>query len=140
MKDMKLGAIESRFAAIIWHNEPLTTAELIRLCSKELGWKRTTAYTVLKRLSDRGLFQNRNGTVSSLISEQDFYARQSEQFVEENFDGSLPAFLAAFGSRKRLSEGEIAELERMIAGMRDRQSKRPEEGRQGEESMEREIG
>lgn len=126
MKDMKLGAIESRFAAIIWHNEPLTTAELIRLCSKELGWKRTTAYTVLKRLSDRGLFQNRNGTVSSLISEQDFYARQSEQFVEDTFGGSLPAFFAAFTARKKLSSKEISEIRELIGSYEEETGRNPE--------------
>ncbi len=126
MKDMKLGAIESRFAAIIWHNEPLTTAELIRLCSKELGWKRTTAYTVLKRLSDRGLFQNRNGTVSSLISEQDFYARQSEQFVEDTFGGSLPAFFAAFTARKKLSSKEISEIRELIDSYEEETGRNPE--------------
>lgn len=126
MKDMKLGSIESRFAAIIWHNEPLTTAELIRLCSKELGWKRTTAYTVLKRLSDRGLFQNRNGTVSSLISEQDFYARQSEQFVEDTFGGSLPAFFAAFTARKKLSSKEISEIRELIDSYEEETGRNPE--------------
>lgn len=126
MKDMKLGAIESRFAAIIWHNEPLSTAELIRLCSKELGWKRTTAYTVLKRLSDRGLFQNRNGTVSSLISEQDFYARQSEQFVEDTFGGSLPAFFAAFTARKKLSSKEISEIRELIDSYEEETGRNPE--------------
>lgn len=126
MKDMKLGTIESRFAAIIWHNEPLTTAELIRLCSRELGWKRTTAYTVLKRLSDRGLFQNRNGTVSSLISEQDFYARQSEQFVEDTFGGSLPAFFAAFTARKKLSSKEISEIRELIGSYEEETGRNPE--------------
>lgn len=126
MKDMKLGTIESRFAAIIWHNEPLTTAELIRLCSRELGWKRTTAYTVLKRLSDRGLFQNRNGTVSSLISEQDFYARQSEQFVEDTFGGSLPAFFAAFTARKKLSSKEISEIRELIDSYEEETGRNPE--------------
>lgn len=126
MKDMKLGTIESRFAAIIWHNEPLSTAELIRLCSKELGWKRTTAYTVLKRLSDRGLFQNRNGTVSSLISEQDFYARQSEQFVEDTFGGSLPAFFAAFTARKKLSSKEISEIRQLIDSYEEETGRNPE--------------
>lgn len=140
MGEIRLGAIEAQFADIIWQNEPLPSGRLVELAAQALEWKKSTTYTILKRLCDRGIFQNQKGTVTARISRQEFYAMQSEQFVEENFDGSLPAFLAAFGSRKRLSEGEIAELERMIAGMRDRQSKRPEEGRQGEESMEREIG
>lgn len=113
-KDLKLGTVESRFAAIIWQNEPLTTAELIRLCSSELGWKRTTTYTVLKRLSDRGLFQNANGTVSSLISQEEFYAHQSEQFVADTFGGSLPAFLAAFTANKDLSAEEVSEIRKLI--------------------------
>ena len=114
MGDMRLGAIESRFADIIWAKEPITTAELIKECAKELNWKRTTTYTVLKRLSDRGIFQNQDGTVTSLISRDEFYARQSEEFVEESFDGSLPAFLAAFTARKKLSKEEIKKIRDMI--------------------------
>ena len=92
---------------------------LAELAEQELTWKRTTTYTVLKRLCDRGLFQNQNGTVTSLVSRKQFYALQSEKFVEEAFDGSLPAFLAAFGSRKRLSQKEIDELQKLIDGMRE---------------------
>lgn len=114
MSEMKLGVIESRFADIIWTHEPLSTAELINLCEKELNWKRTTSYTVLKRLSDRGLFQNDNGTVTSLISRQGFYAVQSERFVDETFGGSLPAFLTAFTAKKELTPGEISEIRRLI--------------------------
>lgn len=115
MSEMKLGVVESRFADIIWQNEPLSTAELVKLCEKELKWKRTTTYTVLKRLSDRGIFKNDNGTVVALISRDDFYSMQSEKFVEETFNGSLPAFLAAFTSRKNLTSEEIAELRRIVA-------------------------
>ena len=118
MSDMKLGAVESRFADIIWQNEPLSSGELVKLAAEELEWKRTTTYTVLKRLCERGIFQNQNGTVSSLISRPDFYAMQSEKFVEETFDGSLPAFLAAFGTRKKMSAEEIDELKRVIEDMR----------------------
>lgn len=114
MKDMKMGAIESRFADIIWQNEPLSTSELIRLSEEELNWKRTTTYTVLKRLSERGIFQNENGTVTSLISREEFYSLQSEKFVEETFQGSLPAFLAAFTKRKELTTDEVAEIRRLI--------------------------
>lgn len=138
MGEIRLGTIEAQFADIIWQNEPLPSGRLVELAAQALEWKKSTTYTILKRLCDRGIFQNQKGTVTARISRQEFYAMQSEQFVEENFDGSLPAFLAAFGSRKRLSEGEIAELERMIAGMRDRRDKRPAEGRQGEESEESE--
>ena len=118
MNDFRLGEVESRFADIIWQNEPLRSGELAELAEKELTWKRTPTYTVLKRLCDRGLFQNRDRVVTSLISRDEFYARQSEQYVGENFAGSLPAFLAAFGSRKKLSEEDIAELQKMIDTMR----------------------
>ena len=114
MSDMKLGVVESRFADIVWENEPMTTAELVKFCEKELNWKRTTTYTVLKRLSERGIFQNIDGTVHSLISRQEFYSMQSEKFVEETFEGSLPAFLAAFTKRKKLSSQEIEEIRKMI--------------------------
>lgn len=118
MRDMKLGAIESRFADIIWNHEPLRTGELFKMAEIELGWKRQTSYTILKRLCEKGLFLNEGRTVTSLISREEFYARQSEQFVEETFEGSLPAFLAAFGSRKKLSGEEIDELKRVIESMR----------------------
>jgi BlaI family penicillinase repressor len=114
MDEYKLGAIESRFADIIWQREPLSSGDLVKVCEKELGWKKSTTYTVLKKLSERGLFQNRNGIVTSLISKQDFYALQSERFVDETFHGSLPAFLAAFSTRKKLSDKEIEELQELI--------------------------
>lgn len=114
MNDGRLGAVESRFAGIIWNNEPLSSGKLVKLCFDNLGWKKSTTYTVLKKLCDRGLFKNENGTVTSLVSEDDFYSAQSEQFVEETFNGSLPAFIAAFTSRKKLSEKEIAEIRKMI--------------------------
>lgn len=118
MSDLKLGAVESRFADIIWQNEPLTTGELVKLAAAELNWKRTTTYTVLKRLCERGIFETAEGTVTALISKQEFYAAQSERFVEETFEGSLPAFLAAFGTRKKMSEAEIDELKAIIEKMR----------------------
>ena len=118
MDDLKLGAIEARFADLIWGNEPVHSGELVKLCQQELAWKKPTTYTVLRRLCERGLFRNENSVVTSCVSRQEFYARQSEKFVEETFDGSMPAFLAAFGSRKKLSEGEIDELQRMIVRMR----------------------
>lgn len=118
MGDMKLGAIETRFAEIIWDNEPLTTNQLTKLCAQTLEWKRTTTYTVLKKLSEKGLFKTENSVVSSLISRREFEGMQSEQFVEETFRGSLPAFLTAFGSRKKLSNAEIDELQKVIDSMR----------------------
>lgn len=114
MEEYTLGNIESKFADIIWENAPITTGELIKTCEKELGWKRTTTYTVLKKLSERGIFENQNGTVVALISKHEFYARQSECYVEHSFGGSLPGFLAAFTSRKKLSEKEIEELKHII--------------------------
>jgi predicted transcriptional regulator len=114
MSDYKLGEIEARFADLIWKHEPLTSGELVKLAEKELTWKKSTTYTVLKRLCDKGLFQNNKGTVTSLISREEFYALQSEKFVEDTFDGSLPAFLAAFTTRKSLTAQEVAQLRQMI--------------------------
>ena len=114
MSEMKLGAVESRFADIIWNNEPLTSTELVKLAEGELNWKKSTTYTVLKRLCERGIFQNQTGTVTSRISKEEFYAVQSEKFVEDTFSGSLPAFLAAFTTRKKLSEEEIDQLQKLI--------------------------
>ena len=114
MGDMKMGAVESRFADMIWSNEPVSSTELVRMAAEKLEWKKSTTYTVLKRLCERGIFQNRDGVVTSLLSRDEFYALQSEKFVEETFSGSLPAFLAAFTTRKKLSEQEIAELQALI--------------------------
>ena len=114
MDEMKLGAVESKFADIIWQNCPLSTKELVAICEKELQWKRTTTYTVLKKLCDRGIFKTESSTVSALMSKEEFQAIQSEQFVGETFSGSLPAFLAAFVSRKKLSAEEIDEIRKMI--------------------------
>lgn len=118
MGEMKLGAIEARFADMIWQNEPVTSSQLVKLAQNELTWKKSTTYTVLKRLCDRGIFQNQKGTVTSLISKEAFYAAQSEKFVDDTFGGSLPAFVAAFSSRKKLSEREIDELQQLIEQMR----------------------
>ncbi len=110
----KLGVVESHFADIVWNEEPLASGQLVKLCEKELGWKKSTTYTVLKKFCERGIFQNVEGTVTSLISRQDFYSRQSEAFVEETFAGSLPAFIAAFTQRKKLTSEEIAQIRQMI--------------------------
>ena len=118
MGDMKLGAIETRFAEIIWTNAPLTTNQLIKLCAEELEWKRTTTYTVLKKLCEKGIFMSENSLVTAIISKQEFEGMQSEQFVEETFKGSLPAFLTAFNSRKKLSDQEIDEIQKLIDQMR----------------------
>ena len=114
MQEMKLGVIESRFADIIWENEPIPSGELVKLCQEQLTWKKPTTYTVLRKLCERGIFQNQDGIVSARISKEEFYALQSEQFVEDTFQGSLPAFLAAFSTRKKLSDAEIEELQKLI--------------------------
>ena len=114
MSELQLGMLEAKFADIIWKDEPISSADLARQSEELLGWKKTTSYTVLKRLCDKGIFQNEKGTVTSLLSRKEFYALQIERFVDETFEGSLPAFIAAFTSRKALSADEIAELRRMI--------------------------
>lgn len=118
MTEIKLGVVEARFADIIWSNEPLHSRELVKLCEQELSWNRSTTYTVLRKLCERGIFKNENGTVSSVLSKQEFHAVQSEQFVEETFDGSLPAFIAAFTQRKAISPEEAAEIQRMLDAAR----------------------
>lgn len=114
MDEFRLGAVESKFADIIWENEPLSSRELVTLCEQRLEWKKSTTYTVLKKLCDRGIFRNDGGTVSSVMSRDEFYAAQSENVVNASFSGSLPAFIAAFTSRKPLSAEEIDEIRRMI--------------------------
>jgi len=114
MAELQLGAIESKFADIIWGGEPISTTQLAKESEALLGWKKTTSYTVLKRLCDKGIFQNNNGSVTSLISREEFYSLQSERFVDETFDGSLPAFLAAFTKRKALSPDEVEQLRRLV--------------------------
>ena len=112
--DYRIGAIERQFAEIIWKNEPLGSGELVKLAEQEIGWKKSTTYTVLRRLCERGLFKNENGKVEACISREDFDAGRSIGFVEEEFEGSLPAFLAAFTARKKLSETEILQLQKLI--------------------------
>lgn len=114
MIDYKLGEVETRFARLIWTNEPLGSGELVKLCAENLGWKKSTTYTVLKKLSDKGYFRNEDGVVTSLISEEEMRAQESRRFVEDSFGGSLPAFLTAFSSERKLSEEEVADIRRMI--------------------------
>ena len=114
MAEYKLGEIEMRFAEIIWNNEPLTSGELVKLAEKELLWKKSTTYTILRKICEREIFKNENGTVTSLISKEEFLAGQSEKFIEETFSGSLPKFLSAFTMKKKLSNKEIEELQRLI--------------------------
>lgn len=114
MIDIELGEVQARFADIIWEREPVASGDLVKICQKELQWKKSTTYTVLRTLCEKGLFVNNNGIVTSLISRGDFYAAKSERFVEETFDGSLPAFIAAFTSHKPLSSEEAEEIQQMI--------------------------
>ena len=119
MSDYKLGAVEARFADIVWEHAPLPSGELVRLCEEALQWKKPTTYTVLRKLCTRGIFKNENGIVSAVLSREEFYARQTHEFVDESFDGSLPAFFAAFTSGKALSETDIRELQAMIDRFRE---------------------
>ncbi|MCI9398675.1 MAG: BlaI/MecI/CopY family transcriptional regulator [Lachnospiraceae bacterium] len=119
MQEYKLGVMEGRFADLIWESAPISTAELVKLCQQEFDWKRTTTYTMLKRLCQRGIFQNNNGTVVVLISKEVFSGKQSEQFVEDTFGGSLPAFIAAFVKRRHISDAEADEIQRLIDESRE---------------------
>ena len=115
MSDLKLGMVEARFADIVWNNAPMTTRELAILCEKELNWKRTTTYTVLKKLCEKGIFKSENKLVTVILSKVEFDSIQSEQFVEDTFKGSLPAFIAAFArGNKDLSAKDLEEIKKMI--------------------------
>ncbi|MGI6733046.1 MAG: BlaI/MecI/CopY family transcriptional regulator [Anaerovoracaceae bacterium] len=114
MREYRLTDMEAKFADLIWANEPILSGDLVKLCEAEFSWKKSTTYTMLKRLEKKEIFENRGGTVFSLIKRDDFYAEQSKQVVEEVFHGSLPKFIAAFTKRKKLSENEINELQRLI--------------------------
>lgn len=114
MEPYKLGELEQKFADIIWENEPVSSRALTELCAEAFEWKRTTTYTMLKRLCDRGIFRNNGGTVTSLMSKAEFGAAQGEQFLNESFGGSLPKFLAAFTRRNKLSDKEINEIKKLI--------------------------
>lgn len=114
MPEIQLGVIEARFADLIWELEPVSSSELVKRAAAAFHWKRTTTHTVLRRLCDKGLFQKENGIVTARLSRQEFYSRLSKQYVEETFQGSLPAFLAAFTANSRLSPQEAAELRELI--------------------------
>jgi len=114
MHKIRLGSVESRFADIVWQNAPLTTKELVSICNAELEWARTTTYTVLKKLCERGIFKTENGVVTVILTRDEFYAVRSEQFVNDSFGGSLPAFIAAFTSRRKPTAKELAEIRKML--------------------------
>ena len=114
MDDLRIGVVETRFAELIWAKEPIGSGDLVKLCAKELEWKKSTTYTVLKKLCDKGIFQNVNGVVTSVLSQKEFQSRQSKRFVEDTFSGSLPAFIAAFAENNGLSDRDISEIRKMI--------------------------
>jgi len=114
MGDYKLAEAEERFAEIIWENEPISSPELVKLCEKEMKWKKSTTYTVLKKLCQKGIFQNENAIVSAKLGREEFYGMQSRRYVEDVFEGSLPRFLTAFCGGRKLSGKEIEEMKRFI--------------------------
>ena len=118
MADIRMGPAETQFAEIIWEKEPISSGELSKIAEEKLHWKKTTSFTVIKRLSERGIIQNQKGMVTSLISKEEFFARHSEAYVQETFGGSLPAFMAAFSTRKKLTDKEIDEMKNLIEKMR----------------------
>ena len=118
MAQIELGEVQEAFAHIVWEHEPVGSGVLVKICEKELNWKKPTTYTVLRKLCEKGLLQNVNGTVTSVISREDFYSAKSERFVEDTFDGSLPAFIAAFISHRNLTAKEAEEIQRMIDSFR----------------------
>lgn len=119
MKEYKLTDAEAKFADIIWANGPIPSGDLVKLCEVELNWKKSTTYTMLKRLQNKGIFENKGGMVSAVVKKDEFYSKRTRQFVEETFNGSLPRFLAAFTRNKRLNDKEIAELEELIGRHRE---------------------
>ena len=119
MEEYKLAESEYRFMCIIWENEPLASGELVKLCDKKLGWKKSTTYTVLKKLCDRGFTENRESVVTALVSREKAQRYASERFVENTFSGSLPGFLTAFFEGKRISEKEAEELKKLIDEYRE---------------------
>ena len=114
MIEYKLGEVEMKFADIIWENEPLSSGQLVKLCEDKLQWKKSTTYTILRRVCERGLFKNEEGMVSSNVTKQEFLSNKTEQFIEETFQGSLPGFIAAFTSNRKLSDEEVEELRKII--------------------------
>ena len=114
MEDIRLAETESRFAELVWEKEPIPSGDLVLLCEKELNWKKSTTYTVLRRLCQKGILQNENATVTSRIKKEEYMALCSEQVLENTFSGSLPQFVAAFMSRKKLSRNQIAEIQKLI--------------------------
>ena len=105
---------EYRFCLIMWENEPISCADIAKLCKEKLGWSRTTTYTVIKRLGERGVLSNENSVVKSLVSKEEIQASEMEEMMEKTFEGSVPAFIAAFAKREKLSEKDVSEIRRII--------------------------
>ena len=118
MDEIRLGAVELKFAGIVWKNAPLPSGALVKLCKQELGWSKSTTYTVLRRLCERGLLKNENGVVEALVGENEYYTQKSNAVVNSDFGGSLPAFVAAFTAGKELTDKELDELQTLIDGFR----------------------
>ena len=114
----ELGAVQERFADLVWAHEPIASGELVKICERELNWKKPTTYTVLRKLCEKGLLQNVDGIVTSRVPREEFYSAKSEQIVADSFRGSLPAFVAAFISRKHLTAREADEIQSMIDAFR----------------------
>lgn len=114
MEELRLGVVESHFADIVWANAPMTTRQLVDICAKELNWKRPTTYTVLRKLCERGIFKMENSIVSVLMNRDEFFAIRGEQFVDNAYEGSLPAFIAAFTTRKQLTAEEVEEIKKLV--------------------------
>ena len=119
MEAPKIFESEYRFCLILWEHEPVTTSELVKLCQEQLGWKRTTTYTVIKRLGERGILKNEDGLVTALVTKEAAQSREINELVEEKFQGSLPAFVAAFTKRQDISSKELDEVQRMIDRIRN---------------------
>jgi predicted transcriptional regulator len=115
---MELGEVQERFARLIWDNAPISSGELVKLCQKEFDWKKPTTYTVLRKLCEKGLFVNEGGTVRALKTYDEYCSDKGEEIIEEFFDGSLPAFIAAFANNRKLSSAEIDEISKLIEDMR----------------------
>jgi predicted transcriptional regulator len=122
MNDIELGTVQERFADIVWANEPLSSGELVKICDAKMGWKKSTTYTVLRKLCDKGILKNEDGIVSSLVSKEQFYAEKSSQVVADSFNGSLPAFVAAFVSKKKLTAKEAEEIQKLITDFKAKEA------------------
>lgn len=119
MKEYKLAETESKFADIIWEHEPITSPELVKICEEQFDWKKSTTYTMLKKLCNKGIFQNEKTVVTSLISKEEFISIQSRNFVQNSFGGSLPKFITAFMGNKKLTKKQVEDIKQLIDNYKD---------------------